>query len=76
MKMETKNKSFIREIKFGGPEKNDPTKEDDDNDSTGPKPGVTDPGKTDPTRKEDPQKIDPTRPDQNPKIDPTKNIIK
>jgi hypothetical protein len=49
------------------PEKNVPEKEDDDNDYTRPKPGITDPKKNDPTRIEEPEKTDPTR-----KIDPDK----
>lgn len=60
-----------------GPEKNDPTKQDDDNDKTEPKPGIRDPKKIDPTRIDDPTKIDPTRiddPDKNPnKIEPPRH---
>ncbi|MGZ4038672.1 MAG: hypothetical protein ACXVPQ_12650, partial [Bacteroidia bacterium] len=43
------------------PEKNVPEQEDDENDCTRPRPGVTDPHKTDPTRIEEPGKNDPTR---------------
>jgi hypothetical protein len=43
------------------PEKNIPVKKDDDNDMTSPKPGITDPQKTDPTRIQEPEKTDPTR---------------
>ncbi|MFL5764087.1 MAG: hypothetical protein ACJ77K_09110 [Bacteroidia bacterium] len=43
------------------PEKNVPVKKDDDNDHTSPKPGITDPKRTDPTRIDEPEKTDPTR---------------
>jgi hypothetical protein len=46
------------------PEKYIPAKQDDDNDSTKPEPGVMDPKRTDPTRIKEPAKVDPTRIDK------------
>ncbi|MGZ4043708.1 MAG: hypothetical protein ACXVNO_08700 [Bacteroidia bacterium] len=72
MKKNKSAKEILKKIKFADPEKNDPTKEDDDNDTTGPKPGITDPARIDPTRINDPGKTDPTRidePDKDPKKD-------
>jgi len=55
-----KNKKGSKETP-ANPEKQMPDREDDDNDPTRPKPGITDPERNDPTRIDDPEKIDPTR---------------
>jgi hypothetical protein len=70
-------KKTLMSIKAIDPEKNNPTKQDDDNDKTEPKPGVLDPNRQDPTRTDDPKKVDPTRKDdpnrQPVKIDPSRH---
>jgi hypothetical protein len=74
--MKTKKPNNNKDKEIVKPEKNDPTKEDDDNDQTD-KPKIKDPNKPDPTKIDDPDKVDPTRindPDKNPGQDPVKFI--
>ncbi|MCE3226380.1 MAG: hypothetical protein K0S32_931 [Bacteroidetes bacterium] len=76
MKNKKKHIKLERDPKV--PEKNDPTKEDDDNDRTIPQPNkIKEPERNDPTRIDDPDKVDPTRiddPDKLPDKNPTKFI--
>jgi hypothetical protein len=76
--MKKKNNNIQLDVDPKQPEKNDPTKEDDDNDKTTPQPSkIKEPNRIDPTRIDDPDKVDPTRiddPDKNPDKDPMKYL--
>lgn len=67
------NNNLRQQIPPVKPEKNIPTRPDQNPDPTIPKPGGNEPEKNDPTRIEEPNKVDPTRIDSPPPFQPIPN---